>query len=255
MKAVLFGDLHLESGTHLGHADIELGNTRIADAKRILGKISEVDADVMLFLGDVAQGPKPGPVAYAVAREAMKASPAHSTILLHGNHDHAGERYTCLDELAEGVTGDLVKVMTMPELLQLPNGLQVGCLPWAPPNRLFAEAPHDPRGISRLVAEKLIDIARGMGAKLDPDRPSILIGHWLIAGEALASGMSVMETREPLPQAQDLEASGPWDAIVFGHNHRPQQIGPKTWSCGPPMRGGFGEEDIETGFMTIEWED
>lgn len=251
MKVLAFGDLHLEAGGSLGHVHPELGNTRLADARRILGKISEVECDVLIFLGDLGRTPKPGPVAYSIAREAFQKSPADDIVLLHGNHDHGGEVYSCLNVLADGLDG--AHVVTTPELLHF-GDLQVGCLPWAPPNRLFDKAPHQPRKMSRLVAERLVDVARGLGQQIDPARPSILIGHWLVAGEKLAGGLSVMETREPLVQATDLEASGPWDRILFGHNHLRQRISDNVWSVGPPMRGGFGEEDAPTGYAMVEWE-
>lgn len=251
IRAATFCDLHLEAGGSMGYADPELGNTRMADARRILGKISECECDVLLFLGDLARGPRPGPVAYAIAREALRNSPAKRIVLLHGNHDHGGEAYSCLDVLAEGLPN--AEVVTTPKLLDI-EGIQIGCLPWAPPNRLFDKAPHDPRKMSRLVAERLVDIARGLGQQLDPERPSLLVLHWLIAGQKLAGGLSVMETREPLVQAADLEASASWDLVLGAHNHLRQQVADHTYCIGPPMRGGFGEQDAPCGFAVASWD-
>ena len=251
MRVLLTADWHLEAGQSLGHVDTELGSTRLADARRILTKISEVECDVLLFLGDLARGPRPGPVAYSIAAEAFSRSPAHEIILLQGNHDFGGERYSCLDVLADGLPN--ARVVTAPELLDL-HGVQIGCLPWTPPNKLFDKAPHRPQRISRLVAERLVDIARGLGQQLDPARPSLLILHWLIAGQKLAGGLSVMETREPLVQAADLEASGSWDLVLAGHNHRRQKVSDNSWAVGPPMRGGFGEEGAPCGFGVVSWD-
>jgi hypothetical protein len=107
--------------------------------------------------------------------------------------------------------------------------------------------------MARLVAERLIDVARGLGQQVDPTRPSLLVLHWLVAGQKLAGGLDVMETREPLVQATDLEASGPWDLILGAHNHLRQQVSDRTYCIGPPMRGGFGEEDAPTGFALASW--
>ena len=246
----VISDLHLEAGGSMGHADPDLGNTRLADARRILGKIMETECHVLLFLGDLAKGPRPGPVAYSIATEAFSRSPAKRIVLLQGNHDFGGERYSCLHVLADSLPN--AEVVTTPKLLDL-EGIQVGCLPWTPPSRLFDKAPHQPRKMSRLVAERLVDIARGLGQQLDPERPSLLIAHWLVAGQKLAGGLDVMETREPLVQAADLEASGSWDFVLAGHNHLRQYVSEKVICVGPPMRGGFGEQDAPCGFAIAEW--
>jgi DNA repair exonuclease SbcCD nuclease subunit len=250
VTACVLSDLHLEAGGSLGRPDADLGNTRLADARRILGKIMETPCDVLLFLGDLARGPRPGPVAYSIAAEAFARSPAKRIVLLQGNHDFGGERYSCLHVLADSLPN--AEVVTTPKLLDI-EGLQVGCLPWTPPNRLFDKAPHQPRKMSRLVAERLVDIARGLSQELDPARPSILIAHWLIAGEKLLSGIPVMETREPLIPAADLEASTDFDLAIAGHNHRRQVLSETIFCLGPPMRGGWGEQDAETGFGVVTW--
>lgn len=250
VTAMCVGDVHLEAGGSLGFADPELGNTRLADARRILTKIMETPCDVLLFLGDLARGPRPGPVAYSIATEAFSRSPAKRIVLLQGNHDFGGEKYSCLHVLADSLPN--AEVVTTPKLLDI-EGLQVGCLPWTPPNRLFDKAPHQPRRMSRLVAERLVDIARGLSQELDPLRPSILIAHWLIAGEKLLSGLDVMETREPLIPAADLEASTEFSLVAGGHNHRRQTLSERIVCVGPPMRGGWGEEDAETGAAVVEW--
>jgi exonuclease SbcC len=233
----------------LGHADPELGSTRLADARRILERVCAEECDVFIFLGDLAKNARPGPTAYSIAREALAESRADRFIMVHGNHDHAPGRFSCLDVLSR--TLPKAHVYRKPGVLDL-GIVQLGVLPWTPISGLFEKAPHEPKRLSQLAAEALCDVARGLGSQLDPDRPAILVGHWLIAGEELASGVSVMETQEPIPLAGELEASGPWDAVIFGHNHQHQQVADHTWSCGPPMRGGFGEETVLTGYMRAE---
>lgn len=251
MRAVLTGDWHLESGAHLGHADAELGSSRLRDAHRILiGQIAEEECDVLVFLGDLARTARPGPVAYSIAQLAMRKAKAKKVVLIGGNHDASGEARTCVHVVGSQAANSMV--LDKPGVYEV-EGIQIGALPWTVPHRLFEQAPNNPRKMHQIVAQKLLDVARGMGAQLDPERPALMVGHWLIAGEKLASGADVMGLREPILNVDDLEGSGPWDAIIFGHNHVHQQVGDHTWSCGPPLRGGFGEEQIETGYMTVEW--
>lgn len=251
MRVVVSGDWHLESGAHLGEVDAALGNTRLADAARALRRISEEEADVLVFLGDAARTATPKPTAYRIAQDALRASNAQAVVLLIGNHDFTGERSTCVHVMAEGLPR--CRVYSAAQLTR-PAGLQLGVLPWTPPNRLFAAAPHDLRRVNQLAGEALEGVAAGMAAELDPAKPSLLVGHWLLSGGDLQTGASVIETREPIISTEALELQG-WDSIIFGHNHRHQQCGSKTWHCGPPMRGGFGEAEIETGYMVVEWDD
>ena len=251
MKAILYGDLHLESGAHLGDADPDLGNTRLADARRALSAIAQEEADVLIFLGDAARTATPKPTAYRIAQDALREAKAGAVVLLVGNHDFTGERSTCVHVIAEGLPR--CRVFGEPQLTK-PAGLQLGVLPWTPSSRLFAAAPHDLRRVHQLAAESLVAITRGMASQLDPAKPSLLVGHWLLSGGQLQTGASVIEAREPVLPAAELELQG-WDAIVFGHNHRHQRAGERSWHCGPPLRGGFGEAEIETGYMVVEWDE
>lgn len=264
MKVIVTGDWHLESGQHLGDADPEVGNTRLRDAERVLTAICQEPCDVLVFLGDLARTATPGPTAYAIARRALESAVADHIVMLVGNHDFTGEKATCVDVVGGGTRAI---VCSEPRLIDVPtdkvenlellgsatSGIQIGVVPWTPPSRLFAAAPHDPRAMNTLAGDALTQVALGLSAGLD-GRPSLLVGHWLLAGGALQQGADVIQAREPLLSATALEAQG-WDAIAFGHNHRHQLVGENSWHVGPPMRGGFGEESIETGYMLFEWEE
>ena len=251
MKAVLTGDWHLEAGWHLGNADPELGSTRMADARRILTEITAEEADVLVFLGDMARTATPKPTAYRIAQDALRAAAAPNVLMLVGNHDYTGEATSCVHVTAKALRR--AKVADGP-LLTTPAGLQIGVLPWTPPARMFDAAPHDPGEMNRLVAKGLVEVAQGLAAKLDRSKPSLLVGHWLLAGGDLQTGVSVIEAGEPLVDAALLEAQG-WDAVIFGHNHRHQQVGDRCFHCGPPLRGGFSEQDLDAGYMVVEWDD
>lgn len=252
IRLVISGDWHLEAGVALGVNDAELGTSRMRDARIILRALTKEEADAFIFLGDLARTARPGPVAYNVAAEALKAAEAapDGLLMLTGNHDWPGTAtYSCLDVLARSLPR--AAVARKPGLREL-AGVQVGVLPWVPPSMLFDAAPHSPKRMGRLVAEKLLDIARGMGAKLDAEKPSLLVGHWALLG---IMPEIAEHSAEPILRPEDLEASGPWDAVVMGHLHVPGRVGERCYSCGPPMRGGFGEQNIETGYLICEWDE
>jgi exonuclease SbcC len=241
----------LESGSHLGVPDPDVGSSRLADARRVLGEIVAEPADVLIFMGDLGRTATPRPTAYSIAQRALREAKASTRILIRGNHDYTGERASCLHVVAEGVPG--AQVFDSPALIEV-DELQIGVIPWASPSRMFSQAPHNPRALHREVSEALINVAYGLGKRLDPERPALLVGHWMVAGSELPTGGSVLETNEPLISALDLEATGSWDAIAFGHNHQAGKLSDRTWSVGPPLRTGFGEADAPTGYLVVEWD-
>lgn len=250
MRALAFSDIHLESGLHLGGIDADYEHTRLRDAERVLSEIVADPHDVLIFGGDLGRTATPRPVAYRIMQRVLSASPAPK-LLIMGNHDWTGsQEHTGLHVVAEGV--DQAVVCTTPKLINV-GDLQIGVIPWTPPTRLFDHAKHDPRGMNAAVAERLVGVAHLLAKQLDPERPSLLVLHWLLIGGKLGGGMDVGHISEPLVPVIDLEAMG-WDAIIAGHNHQHQRISQRAWHIGPPLRTGFGEANLPTGYMRVTWE-
>lgn len=245
MRGIVFTDLHLEAGGHLGSVDADYESSRLRDAERILGEILAVDHDFVIFGGDMARTATPRPVAYQVLQRALQTT-SKPVLLMLGNHDWNGSRFTCLHAAAEGLLH--VNVVTRPKVVKV-GRMQIGLLPWTPPNRLFDAARHDPRAMNAAVAERLVGAAHALGRQTNADEPSILVGHWMLR-ESSAGSVSALDLPEPLVPVDDLE-SGPWDAILFGHNHVHQKLGTRTWHIGPPMRTSFGESDHQTGWVQV----
>lgn len=252
MRVVVVSDAHIDGGGALGDRDPAWLHTRIIDKRRILLEACATPCDVLVFLGDVGVGAAPNPVALSIMQEALGASPANAIALIFGNHDHGGWARSVLDVISAGLRQD-THVFHKADVVTL-NGLQVGALPWTTPATFYptAETPADAH---RLVAEALEDIARGLGAKVNPKVPSLLGAHWMLAGSTLASGADIITLREPLLNADALEASGPWGLVVAGHNHKGQQVGPRSWVAGALTRDNFGEEHITPGYLVVDYDD
>jgi DNA repair exonuclease SbcCD nuclease subunit len=245
MKLFVISDLHIDAGQNV------YGESRVADAEKILEAACTSEeakaADVLLFLGDLARTASPEPPAYRVAQKAFGHFSDRPSFFLLGNHDHlAGSAERNLDVVAAAVGAT---VIDKPKVVQL-DEVGLAFVPWVPPINLFGKSGGSAQSMHVEVAERLHQVARGLQAQLDASKPRILCTHWLIAGEKLASGQSVITANEPLLDAGELEAVG-WDLVLAGHNHIHQQISPKVWSVGPPMRGGFGEANVPVGYMTV----
>src|SRR5205814_1684568 len=120
---------------------------------------------------------------------------------------------------------DGIRVSSTPELVEL-AGVTVATLPWVHPGRLIAAHGRD---VSRdetnsVVAELLLEAARGLRAQINGDAPAILLLHWSISGSSLPTGLPVDQLREPVIPHDELLALG-FDAIIAGHIHLRQTIG------------------------------
>jgi hypothetical protein len=149
-----------------------------------------------------------------------------------GNHDyvpvHAGTGVHVICRALNGVCFDRPGIWDEGE-----DGrqLQVGFLPWTPISRLY-EQTGDTRA---LATEALYDLVRGLSEKLDPKRPSLLVGHWAIGDDV----GEFIRAAEPVLDVAELEAIS--------------KLGERTWRVGPAMRTSFGEADITPGYLEIEW--
>jgi DNA repair exonuclease SbcCD nuclease subunit len=249
-SAVVFSDLHLESGSQLGWPDTEVGNTRIRDAQAVLEQIANEECDVLIFGGDAGRTARLGPTSYRVLQDALAASKAKYRLLVVGNHDWHPEANNALHVLEASV--DRTVLLDRPRLVKA-GGIQIGALPWMPPNKLFEKAKHSPREMNRLMADRLLALTRGLATKLNPHEPSLLVGHWLVSRSILPVKQSILEIQEPVLSSDDLRGCGPWDFFCFGHNHTHAKVDSNVWVVGSPMRTSFNEEGHTTGYLRLEW--
>jgi hypothetical protein len=248
MRAIVFSDLHLEAGSKIGDPDDAYGNTRIRDAERALKTIAATALEreaYLIFAGDLARTPRPGSLSERIVIDALRPIAPIATI---GNHDYLPlSEATGVHVICRALSGWCFDRPAVWDETGLRPALQVGLLPWAPASRLYEQAPGDTRAQHELVEQSLYDLIRGLSERLDPKRPSILVGHWTV-GDDVPEYML-----EPVLSPGVVEAASAFDVNVFGHYHQPGQVGERTWRTGPPLRSGFGEADITPGYLDVEW--
>jgi DNA repair exonuclease SbcCD nuclease subunit len=211
-------------------------------------------ADALIFAGDMAKGPRPGPLAYRIFIDAFrKVSQTVPVFLVQGNHDHAQGAGSCLTILSRSLARReplALGAITRPCVKVIADTVQFAFLPWSPPSRLFEKAPNDPAALSRLASATLHDVAAGLADQLVPDLPSVLVAHWIGEG-SLYKVPSVLAPGEPILDADRLEALG-FDLCLFAHYHVQHQLAPRSYYIGPPMRATFMDADVEPGFVVVE---
>lgn len=254
MRVIVFSDLHLEQGYPLGSPEEELENTRMRDAAHVLNRIAQQDADILIFGGDVGATATPKPTAVRLMQKFLadfiRGHQEREAFLLDGNHDFRPAKTNVLDTIAAGHHGR--SVVHTPVVVEH-GDLQIGFLPWTPPSRMLSDGAQTKEDANRAATAALLAVEQGLRAQIDPRRPSLLVAHWMLAGSNMPSGGDLMQISEPILPVHELEA-GPWSAIVAGHNHQAQQVGPRTWVCGPPMRTSWGEESLQPSYMLLEWD-
>jgi Calcineurin-like phosphoesterase len=252
VKAIVFGDLHLEQGSKIGNPDDRYGNTRMRDAERTLKTIAAIAKEqtaYLIFAGDLARTPRPGSLSERIVIDALGGTTPIATI---GNHDylpvHEGTGVHVVTRALGGWCYDRPAIWDeVVGMMGEEPALQIGLLPWAPLSNLHEQAPGDLRAQFHLAQEALYTLITTMSGELDPKRPSILVGHWT-CGDDVPEFMF-----EPVLDPTRVEAASSFDVNVFAHYHQPGQVGARTWRVGPPLRSSFAEADVVPGYLQAEW--
>jgi exonuclease SbcD len=243
VKILAFGDLHLGQGAELGRAP----GDRLRDQADVLAQIlllaCERDVDAVLVAGDVFEGSTIPPEQLDVFARFIGGcdSAGIPIVAITGNGKHdAAMRDTNGLAIFTHIPG--IRVSSTPELLEF-DGVTVATLPWVHPGRLIAKHGRD---VSRdetnsVVAELLLEAARGLRAQISGDVPAILLAHWSVSGASLPNGLLVDQLRDVILPREELDAVG-FDHLVFGHIHKAQEISERGFYVGSPLPLNFGED-------------
>jgi len=278
LKILHLSDIHMGSGFSHGRVNPQTGlNTRLEDFVGTLticiDRALAEPVDLVLFGGDAFPDATPPPfVQEAFASQFRRLVDAQiPTILLVGNHDQhsQGQGGASLNIYRTlGVPGFVVGDSINTHRIETRSGsVQVITLPWLTRSTLMTR--QDTEGLSlaevnELIVERLRAVLEGEVRRLDPDVPTVLLGHLMIDNANLgAERFLAVGKGFTIPLA--LLTRSCFDYVGLGHVHRHQNLNPAN---DPPIiypgsieRVDFSEEKEDKGYVMVslqkgqaEWE-
>jgi exonuclease SbcD len=268
IRLLHFADLHIGMENY-GRIDPATGiNGRVLDFLRRLDELIdygvERDVDAVVFAGDAFKTRDPSPTYQReFARRLRRLSDANvPVVLLVGNHDlPAMEKKASSLDIYRTLNVPHVHVGWRDELFRLSTKrglLQVACLPYPMRQRLLAR--DDLRGksveeLDRALTDTVANIVRGLAAKVDPNFPAVLTGHFTVGGATFGSERSVMIGSDVV-MLKSVLADPVWDYVALGHIHKYQELNsggyPAIVYPGSLERVDFGEERDAKGFCWVD---
>lgn len=271
IKVLHVSDIHLGSGLSHGRTNPETGlNTRLEDFIKSLRTcidhaLSE-PVDLVLFGGDAFPDATPPPyIQQAFASEFRRLGEANiPTVLLVGNHDQhsqgrGGASLSIYRTLA--VPGFIVGDQITTHRIQTANGeVQVITLPWLTNSALLTRPETEGLSsgeVNNLLLQKLQPILEAEIRRLDPNIPTILLGH-LMADRAKLGAEQFLAVGKGFTIPVSFLIRSEFDYVALGHVHCHQNLNPKGT---PPVvypgsieRVDFSEEKEKKGYVLIDLE-
>lgn len=269
IKLLHLSDIHLGSGFSHGRLNPETGlNTRFEDFVKTLSlcmdrAIAE-PVDLVLFGGDAFPDATPPPlVQEAFATQFRRLADAEiPAVLLVGNHDQhsqgQGGASLCIYRTL-GVPGIVVGDRLTTHHIQTRQGaVQVITLPWITRSTLLTRTETEHLSISD-INDMLIDRLRialeGEIRQLDPELPTILLGH-LMTDTAHLGAERFLAAGKGFTVPMALLSRPCFDYVALGHIHRHQVLHdrPPIVYPGSIERVDFSEEREEKGYVRVDLE-
>lgn len=271
IKVLHFSDIHLGSGFSHGKVNPETGlNTRLEDfikcLKLCIDRAINEPVDLVLFGGDAFPDATPPPyIQEAFASQFRRLADANiPTILLVGNHDqhsqgNGGASLCIYRTLA--VPGFIVGDNLITHKITTNNGdIQVITLPWLTRSSLLTKSKTEGLSldeINELLIKALEPVLEEEIRKLEPDIPTILLGH-LMVNRARFGAEQFLAVGRGFTIPISLLIRPEFDYVALGHVHKHQNLNP---SNDPPViypgsieRVDFSEEKEEKGYILINLE-
>ena len=271
IKILHLSDIHMGSGFSHGRISPETGlNTRLEDfvntLSRCIDRALADPVDMVIFGGDAFPDATPPPyVQQAFASQFRRLVDADiPTVLLVGNHDQhsqgQGGASLCIYRTL-GVRGFVVGDTLITHSIQTNNGLvQVVTLPWLTRSALMTK--QETHGMSlaqinQLLVERLRLVLEGEIRRLDPDVPTILLGH-LMTDNASFGAERFLAVGKGFTLPLSLLTRPCFDYVALGHVHRHQNLNknndPPIIYPGSIERVDFSEEKEDKGYVIVELE-
>jgi exonuclease SbcD len=271
IKILHLSDIHLGSGFSHGQINPETGlNTRLEDFTATLGRcidraIAE-PVDLVLFGGDAFPDATPAPyVKQAFAAQFRRLVDAEiPTVLLVGNHDQhsQGQGGASLGIYRTlGVPGFVVGDSLETHTIKTRNGaIQIITLPWLTRSTLLTRPETEGlslEAVNQLLIDRLTVVLEGEIRQLDPELPTILLGH-LMADKANLGAERFLAVGKGFNIPLSLLTRSCFEYVALGHVHKHQNLNrtnnPPVIYPGSIERVDFSEEKEDKGFVLIEVE-
>ncbi|MBW4626273.1 MAG: exonuclease SbcCD subunit D [Brasilonema octagenarum HA4186-MV1] len=271
IKILHLSDIHMGSGFSHGRIHPETGlNTRLEDfvntLSRCIDRALAEPVDLVVFGGDAFPDATPAPyVQEAFAGQFRRLVDANiPTVLLVGNHDQhtqgQGGASLCIYR-ALGVPGVVVGDTLKTHRIQTLNGsVQVITLPWLTRSTLMTRQETEGASlaqVNQLLTERLRVVLEGEIRRLDPNVPTVLLGH-LMMDNANLGAERFLAVGKGFTLPLSLLTRPCFDYVALGHVHRHQNL---NKSNNPPViypgsieRVDFSEEKEDKGYVMVELE-
>ncbi len=269
IKILHLSDIHMGSGFSHGRTNPETGqNSRLEDFLKTLAccmdRAINEPVDLVLFGGDAFPDATPPPyVKQAFAAQFRRLVDAQiPTVLLVGNHDQHSQGkggaslgiYRTLG-VPRFVVGDRLET----HVINTRNGkIQVITLPWLTRSALLTRPETEGLSlgeINQLLTEKLTVALEGQIRQLDPDIPTVLLGH-LMVDKASLGAERFLAVGKGFTLPLSLFTRPCFDYVALGHVHKHQNLNPNN---DPPVvypgsieRVDFSEEKEDKGYVFLE---
>lgn len=271
IKILHLSDIHMGSSFSHGRINPQTGlNTRLEDFVNTLSKCIDQalaePVDLVLFGGDAFPDATPPPfVQEKFASQFRRLVDAQiPTVLLVGNHDQhsqgQGGASLCIYRTL-GVPGFVVGDRFGTHNIQTHSGsVQVITLPWLTRSALLTRPETEGLSlveVNQLLIERLRTAMEGEIRRLNPDVPTVLLGHLMIDNAAYgAERLLAVGKGFTLPLSLLIRPC--FDYVALGHVHRHQNLNksndPPVIYPGSIERVDFSEEKEEKGYVMVELE-
>ena len=271
IKILHLSDIHMGSGFSHGRLNPDTGlNTRLEDFVNTLSKCIDralaEPVDLVLFGGDAFPDATPPPfVQEKFASQFRRLVDAQiPTVLLVGNHDQhsqgQGGASLCIYRTL-GVPGFMVGDRLTTHHIQTRNGaVQVITLPWLTRSTLLARPETEGLSlaeVNQLLIERLRVVMEGEIRRLDPNVPTVLLGHLMI-DNACYGAKRFLAVGKGFTIPLSLLIRPCFDYVALGHVHRHQNLNasndPPVIYPGSIERVDFSEEKEDKGYVMVELE-
>jgi DNA repair protein SbcD/Mre11 len=219
--------------------------------------------DLVVFAGDIYKTRDPTPTHQReFARRIQRLTTAGiQSVLVAGNHDvpMSAGRATSVDifRALEVPSVTVARTISTHRIETRAGPVQIVAFPWAVRSMVLVQPEYKNYTIAELnqaMIELTRDRLRTQAEVLDPQLPSILVGHAHLFGARIGAERLLTMGSDPMYDLQTFDLPG-IDYVALGHIHKHQVLHyapPPVVYAGSIDRVDFGEEDEQKGWVYVE---